>query len=82
MPDRPADAPGDATGNLPETFGPANTTLIGQDAIARRLGLTLKETEALCEAGTLAATLTGAIWSATEDDLAAYLREHDAPGGA
>ena len=63
--------------DVPEIFAPANTTLIGQDAIARRLGVTLKEAEALCADGTLTATRTGTIWSATEEDLAAFERGRD-----
>ena len=60
-----------------EIFAPANTVLIGQDAIARRLGVTLKEAEALCASGDLKAARTGDIWSASETDLADYMSDRD-----
>lgn len=74
----PEKTPVEAQGEPQEIFEPANTVLIGQDAIARRLGVTLKEAEALCASGDLKAERTGNIWSAAETDLAAYLRDREA----
>jgi hypothetical protein len=73
----PEKTPVEAQAEPAEIFEPANTVLIGQDAIARRLGVTLKEAEALCAGGDLKAERTGEIWSVAEADLADYLRERE-----